>query len=130
MAPQHDYMDVGCCWCVSLFVCAIPKGADCPQSSLQYKTSLWNPITSVPPINKTSTPSPVEDQDDPPAISMEDHWRSMEEIKQEVKHKVEEEIKEREKNDIGDVVKRIRESAAVKAAEAHCLERELMEENQ
>ena len=40
------------------------------------------------------------------------------------------EIKEREKHDIGDVVKRIREAAAVKAAEAHRLERELMEENQ
>ena len=83
-----------------------------------------------PPVNKNSTASPVEDQDDPPAISMEDYWRSMDEIKQEAKHEVEEEIKEREMNYIGDVVKRIRESAAVKAAEAHCLERELMEENQ
>ena len=49
---------------------------------------------------------------------------------EEVKHKAEEELKDKEKHDIGDVVKRIRESVAVKAAEAHRLEREHMEENQ
>ena len=57
----------------------------------------------------------------------------MDEAKHEVeetKHKIEEELKEKEKHDIGDVVKRIRESVAVKAAEAHCLEREQMEEDQ
>ena len=41
-----------------------------------------------PPVNKNDTASPVEDQDDPPAISMEDYWRSMDEVK----HEVEEEL--------------------------------------
>ena len=37
---------------------------------------------------------------------------------------------EREKHDIRDVVRKIRESVAVKAAEAHRLEREQREEDQ
>ena len=49
---------------------------------------------------------------------------------EETKHKIDEELKEREKHDIGDVVRKIRESVAVKAAEAHRLEREQREEDQ
>ena len=44
-----------------------------------------------------------------------------------VKHQAEEELKDREKHDIGIVVKIIRESVAVKAAEAHHLKQEHME---
>ena len=56
----------------------------------------------------------------------------VEEAKQEAKEtklKVEEEIKAREKADIGDVVQRIRESVAVKAAERHRQEREQNDED-
>ena len=56
----------------------------------------------------------------------------VEEAKQEAKEtklKVEEEIKVREKADIGDVVQRIRESVAVKAAERLCQEREQNDED-
>ena len=56
----------------------------------------------------------------------------VEEAKQEAeetKLKVEEEIKEREKSDIGDVVRRIRESVAVKAAEQYRQEREQRDED-
>ena len=49
---------------------------------------------------------------------------------EEAKHKIEEELKEKEKHDIRDVVRKIRESVAVKAAEAHCLKLEQMEEDQ
>ena len=48
---------------------------------------------------------------------------------EETKHKVEEEIKEREKSDIGDVVRRIQESVAVKAAEQYRQEREQRDED-
>ena len=70
---------------------------------------------------------------------MESIWRSMnktklevEEAKQEAeetKLKIEEEIKAREKADIGDVVRRIRESVAVKAAEQYRQEREQKDED-
>ena len=49
---------------------------------------------------------------------------------EETKHKIEEELKEKEKHDIGDVVRKICESVGVKAAEAHRLEWEQMEEDQ
>ena len=49
---------------------------------------------------------------------------------EETKLKLEEEIKEREKADISDVVRKICESVAVKAAEHLRLEREQREENQ
>ena len=48
---------------------------------------------------------------------------------EETKLKVEEEIKAREKADIGDVVRRIRESVAVKAAEQYRQEREQKDED-
>ena len=56
----------------------------------------------------------------------------VEEAKQEAeetKLKIEEEIKAREKADIGDVVRRIRESVAVKAAEQHRQEWEQKDED-
>ena len=53
------------------------------------------------------------------AVSMEEYWRGMED-----KSEVVNETIAKEKRDIGDVVQRIRESAAVKAAEAHRLDQE------
>ena len=44
------------------------------------------------------------------------------------KHEVEDEFKAKEKKDIGDLVQKIRDSVAVKAAEAHKLEKEYLEE--
>ena len=126
VASKHDHVDVDHCRCVSLFVYPISESPKRPHSSLQCKTSLQIKSPLCPPVNKNDTASPVEDQDDPPAISMESYWRSMDEVK----HEAEEELKEKEKHDIGDVVKRIHESVAVKSAEAHRLEREHMEENQ
>ena len=98
---------------------------------------LCPPLFGPPAIQNDTTSSP-EDPDDPP-VSMETYWRSMNETKHEVeeakheaeetKHKVEEEIKEREKSDIGDVVQRIQESVAVKAAEQYRQEREQRDED-
>ena len=48
---------------------------------------------------------------------------------EETKHNIKEEIKEREKSDIGDVVRKIRESIAVKAAEQYHQEREQRDED-
>ena len=70
------------------------------------------------------TPKSVEDPDEPPAVSMEEYWRGM----GEGKHEAEEKFKAKEKKDIGDLVQRIRESVAVKSAEAHKLEKEYIEE--
>ena len=44
------------------------------------------------------------------------------------KQEVEDEIKGKEKRDIGDLMQRIRESAAIKAAEAHRLDKEYSED--
>ena len=44
------------------------------------------------------------------------------------KQEVEDELKAKEKKDIGDLVQRIRESVAVKATEAHRLEKEYSED--
>ena len=44
------------------------------------------------------------------------------------KQEVEDELKAKEKKDIGDLVQRIRESVAIKAAEAHRLEKEYSED--
>ena len=44
------------------------------------------------------------------------------------KQEVENELKAKEKQDIGNLVHRIRESVAVKAAEAHRLEKEYSED--
>ena len=92
-----------------------------------------------PPTIQNDTTSSPEDPEGPPP-SMETIWRSMNETKldveeakheaEETKHKVEEEIKEREKSDIGDMVRKIRESVTVKAAEQLRLEREQREEDQ
>ena len=71
-----------------------------------------------------NTAKSVEDLDEPPAVSMEEYWRGMDEGK----HDVENELKAKERKDIGDLVQRIRESVAVKAAEAHKLEKEYMED--
>ena len=92
-----------------------------------------------PPIIQDDTTSSPEDPEGPPP-SMETIWRSMNETKLEVeeakheaeetKHKIDEELKEREKTDISDVVRKIQESVAVKAAEQLCLVREQREEDQ
>ena len=91
-----------------------------------------------PPAIQNDTTSSPEDPDDP-LPSMETYWKSMNETKfeveeaereaEETKHKIEKEIKEREKSDIGDVVEKIRESVAVKAAEKYRQEREQRDEN-
>ena len=91
-----------------------------------------------PPAIQNDTNSSPEDPDDP-SPSMETIWKSMNETKfeveeakreaEETKHKIEEEIKEREKSDIGDLVKKIRESVALKAAEQYRQEREQKDEN-
>ena len=65
----------------------------------------------------------MEDADKPPGVSMEEYWQGMED-----KQEVEDEIKAKEKRDIGDLVQRIRESAAIKAAEAHRLDKEYSED--
>ena len=49
---------------------------------------------------------------------------------EETKHKIDEELKEREKHDIGNVVRKICESVAVKAAEQLRIEWEQREEDQ
>ena len=101
-------------------------------------TSPMCPPPLGPPAIQNDTTSSPEDPDDPPQ-SMETVWKSMNETKfeveeakreaEETKHKIEEEIKEREKSDIGDLVKKIRESVALKAAEQYRQEREQKDEN-
>ena len=96
------------------------------------------PLPFGPPAILNDTKSSPEDPDDPP-VSMETYWKSMNETKhkvEEAKHeaeetklKLDEEIKEREKGDISDVVRKIRDSVGVKAAEHLRLEREQREEN-
>ena len=78
------------------------------------------------------------DLDGPPE-SMESVWRNMTEEKlqmeeaqqeaAETKLKIEEEVKARERADIRDVVARIRQSVAVKAAEKYRQEREQKDED-
>ena len=105
--------------------------------ALKISSPICPPPLGPPTIQDDTTSSP-EDPEGPP-LSMESIWRSMNETKLEVeeakqeaeetKLKVEEEIKAREKADIGDVVQRIRESVAVKAAERHRQEREQNDED-
>ena len=76
-----------------------------------------------PPTPHHDTPHTMEDADEQPAVSMEEYWRGMED-----KQEVEDEIKAKEKRDIGDLVQRIRESAAIKSAEAHRLDKEYSED--
>ena len=90
-----------------------------------------------PPSPREDTSPPV-DLDGPPE-SMESVWRNMtgekpqvEEAQQEAadtKLQIEEEVKARERADIGDVVEKIRQSVAVKAAERYRQEREQKNED-
>ena len=101
-------------------------------------TSPMYPPPLGPPAIQNDTNSSSKDPDDP-TPSLETIWKSVSETKLEVKeakheaeqtkHKIEEEIKEREKSDIGDVVKKIRESVTVKAAEQYRQEREQRDED-
>ena len=79
-------------------------------------TSPMCPPPLGPPAIQNDTTSSPEDPDDP-LPSMETYWKSMNETKFEVeeakheaeqtKYKIKEEIKEREKSNIGDVVRKI-----------------------
>ena len=101
-------------------------------------TSPMYPPPLGPPAIQNDTNSSPEDPDDP-SPSIQTIWKIMNETKfeveeaqreaEETKHKIEEEIKEREKSDIGVVVKKIRESVAVKAAEQYPQEWEQKDEN-
>ena len=105
--------------------------------ALKISSPICPPPLGPPTIHDDTTSSPEDPEGPPP--SMESIWRSMNETKLEVeeakqeaeetKLKVEEEIKEREKSDIGDVVRRIRESVAVKAAKQYRQEREQRNED-
>ena len=72
-----------------------------------------------PSISHHNTPHTIEDVDEQLAISMDEYWRGMDD-----KSEVMNETITKEKRDIGDIVQRIRESAAIKAAEAHRLDQE------
>ena len=105
--------------------------------ALKISSPICPPPFGPPSIHEDTTSSPVDPEG--PTPSMESIWRNMTETKLEVeeaKHeaeetklKVEEEIKAREKADIRDVVRRIRESVAVKAAEQYRQEREQKDED-
>ena len=105
--------------------------------ALKISSPICPPPFGPPTIHDNTTSSP-EDPDSPP-LSMESVWKSMNETKLEVEEakqeaeetrlKIEEEIIAREKADIGDVVQRIRDSVAVKAAERLRQEREQNEED-
>ena len=58
---------------------------------------------STPHHDTPHTPHTMEDADKPLAVSMEEYWRGMED-----KQEVENELKAKEKQDIGDLVQRIR----------------------
>ena len=73
--------------------------------------------TLCPPISHQDTPHTTEDVDEQPVVSMEEYWRGMKE-----KSEVLDKKKAKEKRDLSDVVKTIRESAAVKAKETHRLD--------
>ena len=105
--------------------------------ALKVSSPMCPPPFGPPSFHEDTTSSPVDPEG--PTPSMESVWRNMTEERLEVeeaKHeaeetklKVEEEIKAREKADIGDVVKRIRDSVAVRAAEQYQQEREQKNED-
>ena len=61
--------------------------------------------------------------DKQPAVSMEEYWKGLED-----KTEVVDKTNTREKRDIGDVLERIRESIAIKAREAHRLDKEYVDD--
>ena len=105
--------------------------------ALKISSPMCPPPFGPPSPNEDTTSSPVDHEG--PAPSMESVWRNMTEERLEVeeaqheaaetKLKIEEEIKARERADIGDVVERIRQSVAVKAAEKYRQEREQKDED-
>ena len=75
-----------------------------------------------------STPHPdpphvTDDMEEQPAISMEEYWKELED-----KAEVVDKRMFKEKKDLSDVLKRIRDNTAVKAREAHRLDQEFVDE--
>ena len=124
MAYVNDHLDVNCCWDHHLYLLTILESFTIfnRHCAVRRLFGIKSPI--CPSTPHQDTPKSVEDPDEPPAVSMEEYKHGM----HEGKHEAEDKFKAKEKKDIGDLVQKIRESVAVKAAEAHKLEKEYLDE--